>query len=141
MLTGHASHQVGLDADLWFTPMPAHRMSSKEREDLAATSMLPEGNPRSVEVDPKVWSEKHVRLVRRAANYGDVERILVHPAIKKALCDGAPTLGPDRTWLCEGATLLGPSLSLPRPHGLPAGQRVVQAQAPIRPATTAAARS
>ena len=23
MLTGHASHQVGLDADIWLTPMPA----------------------------------------------------------------------------------------------------------------------
>ena len=22
MLTGHASHQIGLDADIWFTPMP-----------------------------------------------------------------------------------------------------------------------
>jgi penicillin-insensitive murein DD-endopeptidase len=22
MITGHASHQVGLDADIWLTPMP-----------------------------------------------------------------------------------------------------------------------
>ena len=27
MLTGHASHQIGLDADIWFTPMPDRRLS------------------------------------------------------------------------------------------------------------------
>ena len=40
MLTGHASHQVGLDADIWFTPMPDHTLTKQEREDLSATSML-----------------------------------------------------------------------------------------------------
>ncbi|MET0923383.1 MAG: penicillin-insensitive murein endopeptidase, partial [Xanthobacteraceae bacterium] len=40
MLTGHASHQVGLDADIWLTPMPDRRLTEKEREDLSATSML-----------------------------------------------------------------------------------------------------
>ena len=40
MLTGHASHQVGLDADIWLTPMPDRRLSEKEREELSATSML-----------------------------------------------------------------------------------------------------
>ena len=99
MLTGHASHQVGLDADLWLTPMPNHRMTTREREDLAATSMLPGGIEKSVTVDPQVWTEQHMRFIRRAANYSEVERILVHPAIKKALCDGAPALGPDRAWL------------------------------------------
>ncbi len=99
MLTGHASHQIGLDADLWLTPMPNRRLTAKEREDLAATSMLPAGNERSVAVDPAVWTEGHVRLLRRAANYAEVERILVHPAIKKALCDAAPALGADRAWL------------------------------------------
>jgi len=99
MLTGHASHQIGLDADLWLTPMPNRRLTPKEREELAATSMLPAGDERSVAVDPAIWSEKHVRLIRRAANYAQVERILVHPAIKKALCEAAPALGPDRAWL------------------------------------------
>ena len=28
MLTGHASHQIGLDADIWLTPMPDHRLSA-----------------------------------------------------------------------------------------------------------------
>ena len=83
MLTGHASHQIGLDADIWLTPMPNHRMTEREREDLAATSMLAEDK---ISVDPKVWTPAHAKLIRRAASYPDVERVLVHPAIKKALC-------------------------------------------------------
>src|SRR6266567_3115155 len=31
MLTGHASHQVGLDADIWLTPMPDRQLSREER--------------------------------------------------------------------------------------------------------------
>ena len=107
MLTGHASHQVGLDADLWLTQMPGRKLTKAEREDLAATSMLPAGNERSVTVDPAIWNEKHVRLIRRAANYADVERIFVHPAIKKALCDAAPALGADRAWLWKVRPMWG----------------------------------
>ena len=29
MLTGHASHQVGLDADIWLTPMPDRTLSGR----------------------------------------------------------------------------------------------------------------
>jgi penicillin-insensitive murein endopeptidase len=93
MKTGHASHQIGLDADIWLTPMPSHRLSEKEREDLSATSMLGADN---LTVNPAVWTEGHVRLLRRAALYPEVERILVHPGIKKALCDAVPK---DRGWL------------------------------------------
>ena len=28
MLTGHASHQIGLDADIWLTPMPDRRLTA-----------------------------------------------------------------------------------------------------------------
>ncbi|HWE17927.1 MAG TPA: penicillin-insensitive murein endopeptidase [Hyphomicrobiaceae bacterium] len=97
MLTGHASHQVGLDADVWFTPMPDRRLTEKEREDLSATSMLA---PDSVSVDPKVWSDAHVRLLKRVAGYPAVERVLVHPAIKKAVCE-ASKAEKDRDWLSK----------------------------------------
>jgi penicillin-insensitive murein endopeptidase len=36
MLTGHASHQVGLDADIWLTPAPDRRLSRNEREEMSA---------------------------------------------------------------------------------------------------------
>ena len=84
MLTGHASHQIGLDADIWLTPMPDNRLTRREREELSATSML---GPDRVTVDPKIWTEAHGRLILRAASYSQVERVLVHPGIKKALCE------------------------------------------------------
>lgn len=93
MLTGHASHQLGLDADIWLTPMPDHKLSRKERENMSATSML---DKTSLAVDPKVFTERQVRLIKRAASFPQVERVLVHPAIKKALCEAA---GSDRGWL------------------------------------------
>ncbi|WP_417410547.1 penicillin-insensitive murein endopeptidase [Hoeflea sp.] len=84
MLSGHASHQVGLDADIWLTPMPARTLSSAERENLSATSMLKKN---TLFVDDKVWTSAHARLLMRAASYPEVERIFVHPGIKKKLCD------------------------------------------------------
>jgi penicillin-insensitive murein endopeptidase len=93
MVTGHASHQIGLDADFWLTPMPDHRLSRKDRETMEATSML---DDTGVKVDPKVFTSKQVALIKRAASYPEVERIFVHPAIKKALCEMA---GTDRKWL------------------------------------------
>lgn len=96
MLTGHASHQIGLDADVWLTPMPNRRLTAKEREEISAISVL--GRDK-LSVDPNIWTDNHARLIKRAASYPEVERIFVHPAIKKALCEGANKLGPDRAWL------------------------------------------
>ena len=39
-LSGHASHQIGLDADIWLTPMPDHRLSREEREEMSAVMMV-----------------------------------------------------------------------------------------------------
>ena len=98
MLTGHASHQVGLDADIWLTPMPNRRLTEKEREELSATSMLAADR---VSVNPQVWTDAHVRLLKRVASYKEVERVLVHPAIKKALCTSEAAKEKDRAWLSK----------------------------------------
>lgn len=101
MTTGHASHQVGLDADVWLTPMPNRILTRREREDIQATSML---DKTSLAVDPKVFTKEHVALIRRAASYPQVERVFVHPAIKKALCQAA---GKDRAWLYKVRPIWG----------------------------------
>ncbi|WP_187969622.1 penicillin-insensitive murein endopeptidase [Aquibium microcysteis] len=93
MLSGHASHQIGLDADIWFTPMPDRRLSEQERETVSSRSMIKDG---TLLVDDRAWTPAHVAVLKRAASYGEVERILVHPGIKKKLCD---TVKGDRTWL------------------------------------------
>jgi penicillin-insensitive murein endopeptidase len=93
MLTGHASHQIGLDADIWLTPMPDHRLSPVERENMEARSMIRKGG---LTVNERYWTDAHLGLLRRAASYPEVERILVHPGIKKKLCETATG---DRSWL------------------------------------------
>ncbi|NVK35753.1 MAG: penicillin-insensitive murein endopeptidase [Rhodobacteraceae bacterium] len=100
MLTGHASHQIGLDADIWLSEMPDRKYTRKEREEVSAVSMLKgrmdiEGADRSV--DPNKWTDSRARLIRRAAEDARVARIFVSPAIKKALC--AFETGSDRSWL------------------------------------------
>jgi penicillin-insensitive murein endopeptidase len=93
LLGGHASHQIGLDADLWYSPMPGHVLTAAEREELAAVNLV---DAASLTVVKPAWTEAHAKLLRRAASYPEAARIFVHPAIKKALCE---TAGEDRAWL------------------------------------------
>lgn len=95
MLSGHASHQVGLDADIWLMPPPKRRLSWRERERLSAVSVV---DRRRLRVKPKVWTRAHFRVLKRAASFPEVERIFVHPAIKKALCEQERG---DRRWLAK----------------------------------------
>jgi penicillin-insensitive murein endopeptidase len=93
MLTGHRSHQIGLDADIWFMPMPDKRMTYLERENTSAISVLKNS---TYYVDDKRWTQSHTNILYLAAKYREVERILVHPGVKKKLCD---TVKGDRSWL------------------------------------------
>lgn len=85
MFNGHASHQIGLDADIWLTPMPKRILTPVERETMPFTTMLEKD--KFLTIDPDVWTEAHARLLMRAASYPQVERIFVNPAIKKKMCD------------------------------------------------------
>ncbi len=99
--SGHASHQIGLDADLWFwldSAATERRLTEKEEENLSALSML---NKKRTAVDPKRFKDKHTRLLQFAGAQPEVERIFVHPLIKKALCertDNAAWLSKIRPW-------------------------------------------
>jgi penicillin-insensitive murein endopeptidase len=93
--TGHASHQIGLDADIWLTPMPDHLLSREEREETSAVMMVREDR---LDIDPKVFTAGHVAVIRDAAQEPAVQRIFVNAAIKKALCREAKG---DRSWLSK----------------------------------------
>jgi penicillin-insensitive murein endopeptidase len=95
MITGHASHQIGLDADIWFTPMPDHVLSREERELDGAVDMVAPGG---LDVNHKVWSHERTALIRAAARDPVVTRIFVNAAIKKEMCSEA---GADREWLAK----------------------------------------
>jgi penicillin-insensitive murein endopeptidase len=90
-LSEHASHQVGLDADI---RLPNRLFTRQEREDMIAVSMLRD----PLNVDLSRWTPLHTRLIKLAASYPEVERIFVHPAIKQVLCDQA---GRNRAWLSK----------------------------------------
>jgi penicillin-insensitive murein DD-endopeptidase len=95
MITGHASHQVGLDADIWLTPMPNRELKRVEREEMSAVNMVAADRR---DVDPSVWTPGQLAVIRTAAHDPRVERIFVNAAIKKALCRDS---SPDRAWMSK----------------------------------------
>ena len=77
MLTGHASHQIGLDTDVWLTPMPARRLDRAEREEMSATNVV---RPDGRDIDPGTWTPAHLKLIRATSLQPEVARIFVNPA-------------------------------------------------------------
>jgi penicillin-insensitive murein DD-endopeptidase len=126
MLTGHASHQVGLDADVWLTPMPERILSDRERENISATIVVKDRKT----IDGKVWTEAHARLIKRAASYPEVARIFVHPPIKAALCTWATG---DRSWLAKVRPYFGHNYHFHIRINCPPGSANCKNQAPARP--------
>ncbi|WGE78010.1 penicillin-insensitive murein endopeptidase [Actinobacillus equuli subsp. haemolyticus] len=90
--SGHASHQTGLDADIWFRFGPMDAETAKNPIGLA-TLMV---NRDAQVVDERVWTSQHATMVKLAAQDARVDRIFVNPAIKVKLCN---TAGSDRNWL------------------------------------------
>jgi penicillin-insensitive murein endopeptidase len=125
LLGGHASHQTGLDADIWYSPMPGHMLSADEREKLAAVNLV---DAASLTVAKPAWTEAHAKLLRRAASYPEVSRIFVHPAIKKALCG---TAGEDRAWLPKIRPWYGHDDHFHIRLNCPPGSPACVAQAPL----------
>uniref|UniRef100_Q07VI2 Murein endopeptidase. Metallo peptidase. MEROPS family M74 n=1 Tax=Rhodopseudomonas palustris (strain BisA53) TaxID=316055 RepID=Q07VI2_RHOP5 len=101
MLTGHASHQVGLDVDIWLTPAPNRMLSRNEREEMSAVMMV---RPDRLDIDPSVFKPSHLPVIRAAARQPEVDRIFVNAAIKKALCREAKG---DRSWLGKVRPMYG----------------------------------
>ena len=95
MLTGHGSHQIGLDADIWLTPMPERRLSPAERDEMSATDLV---RPDGLDVEAAIWTPQHRHLLEAVARQPTVSRIFVNAAIKRALCR---EVGPDRAWMSK----------------------------------------
>jgi penicillin-insensitive murein endopeptidase len=127
MLTGHASHQIGLDGDIWLSPMPDRRLSSVERDEISATNVVAANGD---DIDPRVWRPQHRLLLETAARMPGIERIFVNPAIKKALCREA---GADRDWLRVIRPWWGHNYHFHVRLRCPAGATECQGQAPPPP--------
>jgi penicillin-insensitive murein endopeptidase len=128
MLTGHASHQVGLDADIWLTPMPDRQLSRNEREEMSAVNMVRKDR---LDVDPQVWTRGHAAVIRAAAEEPEVERIFVNAAIKKALCRESG----DRGWLSKVRPMYGHDYHFHIRIKCPPGSGDCESQEPPSPAS------
>ncbi len=124
MLTGHASHQIGLDVDIWLKPMPPFTLSHEQREEMMSTNVV---RADRLDVDPRYWTPSHLEVIKAAAEDSEVQRIFVNAAIKKALCREA---GPDREWLHKVRPVLRPRLPFPCAAYLPAGGIVLRRARP-----------
>jgi len=80
---GHLSHQIGLDVDIWFMPMPDHRLTTDERNTVSASNLVA-ADWKHVNAN---WSAADEAFIRTAAEQPEVERVLVNAAIKKKLCE------------------------------------------------------
>ncbi len=94
-LTGHRSHQTGLDVDIWY--LISHKatlrsLTMEEREKWSAPSVVRTAIDR---IDDTQWTQRHDRILETAARMPEVERIFVNAAIKRHLCENSA----ERDWL------------------------------------------
>jgi penicillin-insensitive murein endopeptidase len=97
---GHASHQTGLDVDLWYwhpRPRKPKTLSDQELETIKARTIL-DGKTQTIAA---AWQERVQELLQLTAEDPRVERIFVHPIIKRDLCAQAPKEAAKRAWLSK----------------------------------------
>ena len=125
MLNGHASHQIGLDVDVWLRPMPERRLSREEREEMPSQMIVRDDR---LDVDAHLWTPDVMGAIEAAAKDRQVDRIFVNAAIKKAICRDARG---DRTWLTKVRPMWGHDYHYHIRLACPPGETACEVQAPI----------
>ncbi|MEE2786277.1 MAG: penicillin-insensitive murein endopeptidase [Myxococcota bacterium] len=124
MSSGHRSHQIGLDADVWFTrPRRGARGS-----DRSFPSMVDLKNER---IDRKHWNEDKAKLLKLAAEDSRVARVFVHWVIKQEVCRVATG---DRAWLAKIRPWWGHSSHFHIRLGCASTDQACVDQQPVKPA-------
>ena len=124
MTSGHASHQIGLDADVWMLPPRRLNLSRKEREEISSIPVR-SADQRSVTTN---WTPAHHALLRAAASDGRVDRIFVAAAVKIEMCRTATAK--DKAWLQKIRPVAGHDTHFHVRLKCPAGARLCQTQSP-----------
>lgn len=83
MLTGHRSHQIGLDADIWMLPPKSLSLTRKQRENISSIST----RRASGAYVNNSWTRSHHEIIKAAAKDPRVARIFVFPGAKVQMCD------------------------------------------------------
>ncbi|MGR3614920.1 MAG: penicillin-insensitive murein endopeptidase [Paracoccaceae bacterium] len=92
MLSGHRSHQVGLDIDIWMLPPKRLDLSRTRRENVSSISTR-RANGAFVNSS---WTAQHHAIIRAAAKDKRVARIFVFPGAKVQMCNDEKG---NRKWL------------------------------------------
>jgi penicillin-insensitive murein endopeptidase len=125
MFNGHASHQIGLDADIWLRPMPERQLSREEREEMPSRMIVRDDR---LDVDPRYWSHDVMGVIEAAAKDREVERIFVNAAIKRAICRDARG---DRSWVAKVRPMWGHDYHFHIRLACPPGEGACRAQEPV----------
>jgi penicillin-insensitive murein endopeptidase len=124
MTSGHASHQIGLDADIWMLPPRRLDLSEAEREEISSIPVR-SADQRSVTEN---WTRTHRELLRQAALDPRVDRIFVAAAVKIEMCKTAKAK--DKKWLQKIRPVAGHDTHFHVRLKCPEGARLCETQTP-----------
>jgi penicillin-insensitive murein endopeptidase len=124
MTSGHSSHQIGLDADIWMLPPARLDLSRRAREDLSSISVRTE-DQRGINGN---WTAGHHALLRAAASDPRVDRIFVAAAVKIEMCRSATRA--DTGWLQKIRPMHGHNYHFHVRLKCPRGARHCETQTP-----------
>ncbi|MBF9034911.1 penicillin-insensitive murein endopeptidase [Rhodobacterales bacterium HKCCE2091] len=126
MLTGHASHQSGLDADIWLLPATRLTLTAAERESLSSISLR---RAEGAYVNDN-WTADHWAVLRAAASDPRVARIFIFPGAKVWMCENETG---DRSYLRNIRPWYGHHYHFHVRLNCPAGSPGCEDQAPPPP--------
>ncbi len=124
MTSGHASHQIGLDADIWMLPPRSLSLSRSDRENISSIPVR-SADQRSVTAN---WTKVHHRLLKEAASDPRVDRIFVAAAVKIEMCKTATRK--DKAWLQKIRPVAGHDTHFHVRMKCPKGARLCETQTP-----------
>ncbi len=93
MMSGHRSHQIGMDIDIWMKPATNLNLSVADRETVSSDSMRRANGA----FTNSSWTRAHHEIIKAAAQDPRTERIFVFPGAKVQMCKDES--GSDRAWL------------------------------------------
>ena len=123
MTSGHQSHQMGLDVDIWMLTPRKLNLTRSERENLSSISVRSSDQSRVTEN----FTYGHMALLRAAASDPAVDRIFVTPPVKIAMCNAETG---NKDWLQKIRPLQGHHYHFHVRLKCPRGDRHCETQRP-----------
>lgn len=124
MTSGHASHQIGLDADIWMLPPKSLNLSRKDRENISSIPVR-SADQKSVTAN---WTPRHAALLKAAASDPRIDRIFVAAAVKIEMCKTAKRS--DKKWLQKIRPIAGHDTHFHVRLKCPKGATLCETQSP-----------